>query len=221
MKRCQGIDYTGCEVVVISSSKSSYQHLIGEEGYIDRDSQSSSIGVMMRDNYNNSSRNGTYWFKQNEIELIEKLGGSEMREFEKVAIVNLLEDYSKRNYGFALYESEWKKIKNPGTLVVVNPKGKNNRVLAVVKDIKTFEEYGKDVTAQVVGVVDTTDFDKREEESKTKAEINKKRKELEGKLRAKIEKLKDAEFYERMASEYSTKDPEIGELVAQLKEIGM
>lgn len=219
MNRELGVDYEGKRIIVVSSKKAAYQQLIGKEGEIVRDSSSSSIGVHIDDYYNNSSCNGTYWFKQSEVELIEN-GGLIMEGFNRVAIVNLLDDCSKKDYGFALYESEWGKLQGPGELVVVNARGKDNRVLAVMKNVLSVEEYGKNVTAQVVGVVNMEGFNKREKEMQAKVELDKKKKEIESRLRAKIEKLKDAEFYERMAQEYAAKDPELRELVTQLKELG-
>lgn len=41
-----------------------------------------------------------------------------------------------------------------GDLVVANPRGKDNCVLGTVKDIKTVDEYGEAVSAQIVGIVD-------------------------------------------------------------------
>lgn len=219
MNRELGVDYEGKRIIVISSKKVAYQVVIGKEGEIVRDSSSSSIGVKVDGYYNKSSSNGTYWFKQSEVELKEN-GGLMMEGFNRVAIVNLLDDCYKKDYGFALYESEWKILQGPGELVVVNARGKDNRVLAVMKNVLSVEEYGKGVTAQVVGVVNTEGFNERKKEIQAKVELDKKRKEIEEKLRSKIEKLKDAEFYERMAKEYADKDPELSELVSQLKELG-
>jgi len=219
MNRELGVDYEGKRIIVMSSKKAAYQQVIGKYGEIVRESSSSSIGVRIDDYYNKSSCNGTYWFKQSEVELIEN-GGLMMEGFNRVAIVNLLDDCSKKDYGFALYESEWGNLQGPGELVVVNARGKDNRVLAVMKNVLSVEEYGKNVTAQVVGVVNMEGFNKREKEIQAKVELDKKKKEIESRLRAKIEKLKDAEFYERMAQEYAAKDPELGELVTQLKELG-
>lgn len=141
-----------------------------------------------------------------------------MEGFKKVAIVNLLEDYNKKDYGFALYETEYIGLKI-GDLVVVNPRGKNNRVIAAVKDIKTVDEYDKSVSAQVVGVVNMSGFMAREEEQKHKEEIKKERAAIEKELELKVRKLKDMEFYEKMAKEYSEKDPELMELVEKLKSL--
>jgi hypothetical protein len=39
-------------------------------------------------------------------------------------------------------------------------------------------------------------------------------------FRERLDKLKDAEYYARMAKEYADKDPELAKLVEQLKELG-
>lgn len=141
-----------------------------------------------------------------------------MEGFKHVAIVNFLEDYNKKDYGFALYETEYIGLRI-GDLVVVNPRSKNNRVLGTVEGIKTVDEYGKKVTAQVVGVVNMSGFTAREEEQKRREEIKKERAAIEKELESKVRKLKDMEFYEKMAKEYSEKDPELMELVEKLKSL--
>lgn len=89
-----------------------------------------------------------------------------MTGFNRVAIVNLLEDYSKKDYAFALYETEFR-VLSVGDLVVVNARGKDNRVLGTVKEVMSIEEYGKGVNAQVVAVVNMDAYNTRiEEENK-------------------------------------------------------
>jgi len=143
-----------------------------------------------------------------------------MADYKEVAIVNLLDDYSKKDYGFALYESESRLLTKGNELVVVNARGKDNRVLGVVKKIMTSEEYGKGTTAQVVGVVNMDGFDARIEEQKRKAEIKKQKDTVEKELKERLRKLQDAAFYEDMAKKYADKDPMLTELVSKLKELG-
>lgn len=90
-----------------------------------------------------------------------------MTGYDLVAIVNLLEDRNKKDYGFALYKEEYEllRIANlENTLVVVNARGKDRRILGNVKEILSLEEYGKKPTAQVVGVVNMEAYSKRKEE---------------------------------------------------------
>lgn len=144
-----------------------------------------------------------------------------MEGFKNVAIVNLLEDYSKRDYAFALYDNELciiQHIAHHPVMVVVNARGKDNRILGIVKEIMPVEEYGKNVTAQVVGVVNMDSYIARVEEENRLKELAKKKAAIEKALDAEIKKRKDAEYYEKIAKEYSD-NPLIAQLVAQLKEL--
>lgn len=90
-----------------------------------------------------------------------------MTGYDLVAIVNLLEDWNKKDYGFALYKEEYELLRTANlenTLVVVNARGKDRRILGNVKEILSLEEYGKKPTAQVVGVVNMEAYSKRKEE---------------------------------------------------------
>lgn len=90
-----------------------------------------------------------------------------MTGYDLVAIVNLLEDCNKKDYGFALYKEEYELLRSANlenTLVVVNARSKDRRVLGKVKEILSLEEYGKRPTAQVVGVANMDAYAKRKEE---------------------------------------------------------
>ena len=61
-----------------------------------------------------------------------------MTGYDLVAIVNLLEDWNDKDYGFALYKEEYELLRSANlenTLVVVNARSKNRRVLGKVKEI--------------------------------------------------------------------------------------
>lgn len=90
-----------------------------------------------------------------------------MTGYDLVAIVNLLEDCNKKDYGFALYKEEYELLRSANlenTLVVVNARSKDRRVLGKVKAILSLKEYGKNPTAQVVGVANMDAYAKRKEE---------------------------------------------------------
>lgn len=98
-----------------------------------------------------------------------------MTGYDLVAIVNLLEDCNKKDYGFALYKEEYELLRTASlenTLVVVNARDKNRRVLGKVKEILSLKEYGKNPTAQVVGVANMDAYAKRKEEEERGNKIN-------------------------------------------------
>ena len=145
-----------------------------------------------------------------------------MEGFKNVAIVNLLDDYNKKDYGFALYDNELGMVQTMAhypAMVVVNARGKENRILGTVKEIMTVEEYGKGVTAQVVGVVNMDGYIARVEEENRLKELAKKKAAIEKELEAEINKRKSVEYYEEMAKKYSD-NPKLAELVAELKGLG-
>ena len=146
-----------------------------------------------------------------------------MTGFSKVAIVNLVDDYNKKDYGFALYDEDMNEIvkydKNHTLYVIVNARGKDNRVLGTLKGIKTVEEYGKGVTAQVVGVVNMNAYNARIDEENRQKEIAKQKASIEKELKSEIEKMNNIALYEKMAKEHP-ENPRLTELVNTLKELG-
>lgn len=98
-----------------------------------------------------------------------------MTGYDLVAIVNLLEDWNDKDYGFALYKEEYELLRTANlenTLVVVNARDKDRRVLGKVKEILSLKEYGKNPTAQVVGVANMDAYAKRKEEEERVNKIN-------------------------------------------------
>lgn len=223
----------GVRVKIRWSYKTSYRKkgLIGLYGTITRGTDynfcSRDVGVLIDGKMNPLSSKGVYWFTVTELEIIREESEEEiMTGFNRVAIVNLLDDYSKKDYAFALFESEWALIEqganavNPNNLVVVNPRGKDNRVLGVVKQILTTEEYPTSVTAQVVGVVNITGYIERAAEEDRLKEIAKKKASIERELKEEINKINNIELYEKMAKDHP-ENTRLSELVAELKELSM
>ena len=148
---------------------------------------------------------------------------NKMTGFNKVAIVNLVDDYNKKDYGFALYDEDFDEIieydtKHP-LYVIVNARGKDNRVLGIIKQIKTVKEYGKNVTAQVVGVVNMNAYNARIDEENRQKEIARQKASIEKELKSEIEKMNNIALYEKMAKEHP-ENPRLTELVNALKELG-
>ena len=233
MSECLDNDYyMDKRVEIKDSDKSVYikDKIIGKCGTVIKAS-GSSIGVLVDGMKNVASAYGVYWFKKNEIEIIENESEDfKMEGYNNIAIVNLLEDYNKKDYAFALYDEDIhvlnSMIHNYPAMVVVNANGKDNRVLGVIKDIMTVEQYysidankGRKITAEVVGFVNMDRYIAREEEKVRLAELAKKKAAIEKELEAEINKRKSVEYYEEMAKKYAD-NPKLAELVAELKSLG-
>ena len=219
-------EYQDQRVKVTYTNKRKYkkEDIVGRYGTIVK-TTGDSIAVQIDGMYNAASSNGLYWFSRSELNIIrDESEDNKMTGFEYVAIVNLVEDYSKKYYGFALYEDEWNLIveKDPSkhpVYVVVNARGKDNRVLGIVKELMTVEEYGKNVTAQVVGVVNMDGYNARIDEENRQKEIAKQKASIEKELKSEIEKMNNIALYEKMAKEHP-ENPRLAELVNALKELG-
>lgn len=134
----------------------------------------SQIGVEIDGMKNDASAKGIFWFTKSELRLLDDNKGEDiMTGYKNIAVVNLLEDYNHKDYYFAIYDEELNAM--TGKLVVVNARGKDKRVLGIVKDVIPAENYGKIVTAQVVAVVDETNYNARLVEEERLKEIAKKR----------------------------------------------
>jgi len=208
--------YSGKRVIVTyADRKKEYPKTLHMIGTVKNCSSGSEIGVLLDGISNLSSRKGLFWYFPYELEFVDELkenGGLNMEGNFKIAVVNLLDDCYKKDYGFALYD-----VANVSDLVVVNPRSSYS--LGTIKQILTKEEYGSPVTKEVIGVVSMDAYNKRVEDRERAAKLEKEKKELQKELDKKIAKLKDLEFYERMAKELGDKDPEISEMVSKLKEL--
>jgi len=222
-------DLIGKRVKIRNTYTKSYltQGLVGKFGTIKRASGDCKsrgyVGVEIDGKKNLSSSYGLFWFYESELEYLKNESEDNVMEgFKYVAIVNLLEDYNKKDYAFALFEDDYRMMSfveamKPPAMVVVNARAKDNRQLATVKKIIPVEEYnGTKITAEVVGVVDMNRFIRREVEKERQAELAKKRAAIEAELEKEINKRKSVEYYEEMAKKYSD-NPRLAELVGELR----
>lgn len=206
------------------------QDIVGKFGTIRRASDPCSscghIGVEIDGKINSSSSYGVYWFDRNELIFVENESEDIVMEgYKYVAFVNLVEDYNKKDYAFALHENDYRLIQfseavQSPAMVVVNARGKDNRQLATVKRVVPIEEYfGTKITAEIVGVVNMNDYVRREADKARKAELAKKKAAIEAELEKEINKRKSVEYYEEMARKYDD-NPRLIELVNELRSLG-
>lgn len=218
-------EYQNQRVKVIYTNKRKYreENIIGLYGQVIK-TTSRSIAVQIDGMYNTASSNGLYWFERSELNIVrDESEDNKMTGFSKVAIVNLVDDYNKKDYGFALYDEDINEIvkydNNHPLYLIVNARGKDNKVLGILKGIKTVEEYGKGVTAQVIGVVNMNAYNARIDEENRQKEIAKQKASIEKELKSEIEKMNNVALYEKMAKEHP-ENPRLAELVNSLKELG-
>lgn len=216
-------EYIDKRVKINYTDKLTYrtQGVVGLYGTVQKISNGT-LGVLIDGKRNTASALGLYWFEKSCVKILKNDNESEdnvMEGFKYVAIVNLLEDYNKKDYAFALYDDDYKNIYSDA-LVIVNPKNKDNRSLAIVKEIFPVEYYnGTKITAEVVGVVNMKNYIAREEEKVRLEELAKKRAAIEAELEKEINKRKSVEYYEEMAKKYSD-NPRLAELVGELRSLG-
>ena len=216
-------DYLDKRVEIISANrKQKYHKLLHMIGTVTRTS-SGEVGVTVDGIENEASQYGVFWFKRHELRIMED---TNMDGFKNVAIVNLLDDYNKKDYAFALYDEELNLLTRDNQLVIVNARGENNRIVGIIQTVMNVEDYfsidknrGTKITAQVVGVVNMDGYIARVEEENRLKELAKKKAAIEKELEAEINKRKSVEYYEEMAKKYSD-NPKLAELVAELKGLG-
>ena len=135
-----------------------------------------------------------------------------MKDFNKVAIVNLFDDYACDDYAVALYDDEAKLICD-SWLVVVNGWGNENaRVFPI-------EDCDKEIVGQVIGVVNMDAYNKRHIEEKRLKETAEKKATIEKELEQEINKYKTVTYYEDMAKKYPN-NSRLQDLVNKLLELG-
>ena len=128
---------------------------------------------------------------------------AKLEGFSMVAVVNY-GGYS--DYHYAVYEDGTDY--QVGDTVVTST---NGHTVAKIKEIISLEEatkkFNKDITAEIIGRVDTTAYDKRveqrKEKEKLKKEMDKRKKELQKKLDDEYYASKD-ETYAEMLRQYES-----------------
>ena len=128
---------------------------------------------------------------------------AKLEGFSKVAVINY-GGYS--DYHYAVYEDDTDY--QVGDTVVTST---NGYTVAKIKEIVSLEEatarFNKNITAEIIGRVDTTAYDKRveqrKEKEKLKKEMDKRKKEIQKKLDDEYYASKD-ETYAEMLRQYES-----------------
>ena len=142
-----------------------------------------------------------------------------MKDFNKVAIVNLFDDYACDDYAVALYDDEAKLICDSWMVVVHGWGNENARVLGEIKRVFPIEDCDKEILGQVIGVVNMDAYNKRHIEEKRLKETAEKKATIEKELEQEINKYKTVTYYEDMAKKYPN-NSRLQDLVNKLLELG-
>lgn len=219
MSKLNSEDFLGRKVRIRYCRKSCYERLgiKGKFGRVTRVS-SSDLGVSIDGIVNESSSYGVFWLRKYEVELIEE-ESKLLDNYTHVAVVHLLEDSSKKDYYFALYKEDHCKFLSMcrnSTLIVVNPRNEDNRVLGYIHRIFERKDCDYKVTAEVVGIVDSENYHARQAEIRKNERIQDLLQKLDLAISKEQNKLPDIKYYEEMALKYPD-NLEIRNLVESLK----
>ena len=212
----------GRQVIIKYSKKASYHKLKGAIGTVKKVS-GSSIGVEIDACPNNSSDYNVWWFTRNELRLCSEEDLTMLNDYEYVACINLVEDSYQRDYYFALFEEDYQQVERLNTevqypLVVTNAGGKARRVVGRIKHVMPAADCKYKVTAEVIAVIDTQNYESRVAKEYNNKAIIEKRHQIEAELQKEAEKTKNIDFYKRMASEYPD-NKTLQQLVIELEEL--
>ena len=176
----------------------------GHKGEIQRIS-GSSIGVKLEGLINQNSGYGLFWFKQKELELVNKKPQEEYfmeKNYSMIKAKYLDESISKRELVCAAYEPY-----EVNDYVVVKS-GHHGFVVAKVTAVENVEppvQYGREIVCKI----DMSAYEDRKARAKRKAE-------LKSKMEAKVKELQETAIFEMLAKE----DSGLAEMLKEFKELG-
>ena len=176
----------------------------GHKGEIQRIS-GSSIGVKLEDLTNQNSGYGLFWFKREELKLVNKKPQEEYfmdKNYHPVIINFISGSNTDVPYTYAAYEDY-----TEGDYVVVHT-GHHGMAIAKVKSMGTEDdkvEYGREIICKI----DMTAYNDRKARAKRKAE-------LKSKMEAKVKELQETAIFEMLAKE----DAGLAEMLKEFKELG-
>ncbi len=151
-----------------------------------------------------------------------------MKDFNKVAIINYNADYSGQDHAVALYDDEaeligWNNLVYTPPVIVNDSKMKDRIIVAYVLNVISIEDYNRhydgEIIGEVVGVVNMSGYNRRIAESKRLRELPQKKAEIVREFEQEIDKYKTVTYYEDMAKKYPN-NSRLQDLVNKLIELG-
>lgn len=197
--------------------KSSYKKLglVGNLGTIKRVS-GHLYGIEVDNHYNPNSRYGTFWFTSDEISYCdnEEVEGEVMIDYNKVVLVHIYGDRTTKSYAFKLYDDKCVE----GDYVVVDTI--RGIQIAKVESIHSVESYsGTTPTREVISIINMKDYNDRVEKRKLEKKTKDRIRRLKKDIKRKIDSITTIKIYEKIAEEYKDIDPELFNMVSELKNL--
>ena len=188
--------FNGARVRIIRQSKYRTTRLLGEIG-IARTTYpgSSSIPVEFKNNYNTASSRGYYYFKRNELELVDDENNMEENNMEfvtnyiNVARVQFLSDGSPSNYKYVNFDPE---LQVGDTCIAKY----NVSAYGVAKVVEILDDADVKTDREIVARVDMSAYNQRVA-NRTKAA------ELKAKMEERAKQLQDVALYQLLAKDDS------------------
>lgn len=192
-------------VITYANRKKAYHDTLGAIGTIKNTSSGSEFGVLLDEHTNPSSSKGLFWFSSDEFKFVEEsedISMSKLTGFKAVAVV-------KQGYGtyhFAVYDDGVDYL--PGDKVMVS--GQDN--ILIIEEIISPEmaevRYKGNITAEVIGKVDTSSYQARVTKRKEADELKKS-------MDRAIKEMQEVDKYEM----YAKQNPALKDMLDRYKDL--
>lgn len=193
-------------VITYANRKNAYHNTLGAIGTIKNTSSGSEFGILLDEIMNPASNKGLFWFKSDEFKFLEEEceGNimSKLTGFKAVAVV-------KQGYGtyhFAIYEDGTDYY--PGDKIAVSGQDSVLTIEEIISPEVAEERYRGNITAEVIGKVETSSYEARIAKRKEAEE-------LKNSMDKAIKEMQEVDKYEM----YAKQNPVLKKMLDKYKEL--
>lgn len=193
-------------VITCANRKSAYHKTLNAIGTIKNASSGSEIGILLDEFTNPSSVKGLFWYRYDEFELLEEeseeMNMGKLTGFKAVAVV-------KQGYGtyhFAIYDDGVDYL--PGDKIMVSGQDNILTIEEVISPEMAEQRYKGSITAEVIGMVDTSLYETRVAKRKEADELKKS-------MDKAIKEMQEVDKYEM----YAKQNPALKEMLNKYKSL--
>lgn len=198
-----------------------YGVMEGCEGIVERTSGGRKVPVIIDGIKNPQSGMNAFWLYADDLKLVK--GVEDMKELDcnNVLIVEMLGDSYNPKKILGLSDENYASIKAAEAKYIIIGSAVDHYYLAKIIDITSKDTYRESYTQaldscmEIVNVVDTRPYEDKKKVEQIQKELAEKKKTVEQKIKAEIDKLNNMALYEKMAAEH----PENEALVSLVKEL--